>query len=197
MNELEFDDAWSRSMFDKFLQRPLRQEAYLGGIVFVDFANPVAKLLQRSAGVDILAQTQSGGTISADYKIVRAPAGPRHWKCLFLEMYDCTTRGNEHKGWFCTSSADVLLWCQCAKNEDSLNCWPFPFNRLRQWTRLHYHELPERSVPNIIDSRALWTLGRLAPIEAICRDLKVEGFRVDETGLIRDLWGKPILGFLQ
>jgi hypothetical protein len=49
----------------------------------------------------------------------------------------------------------------------------------------------------VIDGHELWTKGRLAPIDRVCRDLRVEGFRVDDEGLISDLWGKPLLRFMK
>jgi hypothetical protein len=118
-----------------------------------------------------------------------------HWRDLFLETYSAT-KPREVPGWMATSRADVLLWGQVSLKEDSVNCWAFPFARLKAWTRAHWDELPEREVPNVIDGFAHVTRGVLASINKVCRDLKVEGFRVDHTGLISDLFGKPLLRFM-
>jgi hypothetical protein len=96
-----------------------------------------------------------------------------------------------------TSKADILLWCQCSQNEDVLRCYPVPFPRLRAWFAANGDGLAERSVENIISGHPLWTKGRLAPIEWVCEELKVEMFRVCPDGLVTDLFGRPILGFLR
>jgi hypothetical protein len=51
------------------------------------------------------------------------------------------------------------------------------------------------NIENVIDGRPLWTRCLKTPIGKVCRDLKVEGFRVDLGGLISDLDGKPELRF--
>jgi hypothetical protein len=96
-----------------------------------------------------------------------------------------------------TSQADILLWCQCALHEDWLDCFPLPLSRLRTWFLRHVDKMPEKKVPNIIDGRPLWTIGRLVEISRVCRRLKVEGFRLGENGAITDLFGKNDLRFLR
>jgi hypothetical protein len=141
--------------------------------------------------------------LSLENKIVRWPGAKDgrpsqyHWKDAFLETWSCTIPGEEQEGWMSTSDADILLWCQCYPHEDRLDCFPIPFVRLKQWFQCYQHRFQERAVPNIIDGRALWTKGRLVPLEKICRRFEVEGFSVNAEGLIRDLWGEPILGWLK
>ena len=201
-NELELDDEWQRGVFDRLLAPILIQHSHRGQVVFLDIKSSVASLLQLRAHVDIVAQLPHGGTMSIEVKIVRWPGaklgrpGFAHWRDLFLETWSSSV-GERRKGWMHTSQADVLLWCQCALHEDWLDCYPFPFSRLRGWFIKNVDVLPERRVQNIINGRALWTIGRLAPISRVCRELKTEGFRVNAEGLVTDLWGEPLLGFLK
>jgi hypothetical protein len=197
LNELQLDDLWQRGVFDKLLAPVLRDAAYKNQIVFLDIANPVADMLQRRAHIDAMAQLKSG-TLSIEIKLVRYPQGyGGHWSHFFLETWSCSQPGHESKGWMATSMADVLLWGQVSKDEHFVVCWPLPFNSLRAWTRQHWKDLPERRVENRINGYALWTIGRLAPIKPLCRDLRIEAFKVNDDGLICDLFGKPILAFLQ
>jgi len=202
LNELELDDLWQRSVFDRLLEPVLRQSAYRNQIVFADIKNPVAAMMQRLAHVDAIVQLPDG-TMSLEIKLVRYPRYPdgtpsfNHWRDFFLETWSCTVPGHESRGWLITSQADYLLWGQVSLNEDSVNCWPIPFARLRRWVGRHKRELPERQVPNRINDRELWTRGRLAPIAKVCRDCRIDGFRVDQGGLICDLWGKPLLHFMR
>ena len=201
-NELEIDDAWQRDVFDRLLAPILQKHAYRNQVVFLDIASSIASLLQLRAHVDIVAQLPQGGTMSIEVKIVRWPGarngkpGWCHWKDFFLETWSSSV-GEQKKGWMYTSQADILLFCQCALHEDRLDCYPMPFRRLRVWFARHADELPERKVENVIDGRPLWTIGRLAPISSVCRELKVEGFRVNDEGLISDLWGEPLLHFMK
>jgi hypothetical protein len=201
LNEFELDDAWQRGVFDRLLRPVLREHAYENGIVFVDIASPVASMLQRQAHIDVLVQLPEAKMMSLEIKLVRFPGarqgspGRYHWRDLFLETYSCTVPGHEARGWMATSKADILLWGQVSLNEDSINCWPLPFAPLRKWMRAHFYELPERDVPNVINGCALRTRGRLAPIQKLCSDLKIEGFKVNDSGIIADLWGKPLLHF--
>jgi len=203
LNELEFDDLWQRSVFDRLLAPILHKYSYRNQIIFLDIATDVASLLQRRAHVDILAQLPHGKTMSIELKIVRWPGarqgrpGYTHWKDFFFETMSCSIPGREGKGWMHTSQADILLWCQCSLQEDALDCWPLPFSRLNTWFMRNILQLPERRVENIINGQPLWTIGRLAPILRVCRDLKIEGFRVNAGGLVTDLWGEPLLRFLQ
>jgi hypothetical protein len=196
MNELELDDRWQRGVFDKLLAPVLRDAAYKNQIVFLDIASPVADMLQRRAHIDALAQTENG-ILPIEIKLVRHPLSTRHWSHFFLETWSCSVPKHESKGWMATSMAQILLWGQVSSGEDSITCWPLPFNALKNWTRSHWSELKKRSVQNPINGRPLWTKGCLAPIQQVCRDLQVEGFTVSEGGLICDLFGKPILTFLQ
>jgi hypothetical protein len=170
--------------------------------VFVDHNSAIAKLIQHQAHADMVVETPTG-VIGVECKLVRYPrhldGAPsyRHWRDFFLEMWSCSIPGQKVKGWMATSTANVLLWGQVSLLEDSVNCWPLPFGPLRAWTKQHYFELPRRTVPNVINGRALWTTGRLAPIDRVCRDLKVDGFRVDLDGLVSTLWGKPLLRFMR
>jgi hypothetical protein len=61
----------------------------------------------------------------------------------------------------------------------------------------HGRRLPKREVKNPINGHSLWTVGRLAPIKQLCRDLYSEGFKVTDTGLVDDLLGEPLLDFLR
>jgi hypothetical protein len=202
MNELEIDDLWQRAVFDRLLAPVLQQHSYRNQIVFLDIHSSVASLLQKRAHVDIVAQLPHGGTMSIEVKIVRWPGAKErrpafaHWRDLFLETWSSSV-GAQKKGWMYTSQADILLWCQCALHEDRLDCFPYPFQPLRRWVAHHADELPERKVPNIIDGRPLWSIGRLARISTVCRELKTEGFRVNDEGLISDLYGAPLLRFLR
>jgi hypothetical protein len=202
-NELEQDDAWQRSVFDPLLRPVLKEHAHDGQIVFLDLiTNQFAALVQKRAHLDIVAQLPNNATMSIEVKIVRWPGakegrpGYTHWKDFFLEMWSSKIQGHEQAGWMTTSQADILLFCQCAQFEDFLDCFPLPFKRLRAWVNEHLPTLEVRHVPNPISGRLLWTEGVLAPITKICRDLKVDGFRVNKQGLITDLFGKPVLGFL-
>lgn len=201
LNELESDDAWQRGVFDRLLAPVLLKHSYRNQVVFLDIRSAVASLLQLRAHVDIVAQLPHGNTMSIEVKIVRWPGakegrpGYTHWRNLFLETWSNSV--DRQKGWMHTSQADILLWCQCSLDEDSLDCFPFPFSPLRTWFMRHVDELPERRVENKINGRALWTIGRLAPINKLCRELKTEGFRVNAAGLFTDLWGEPLLRFLQ
>jgi hypothetical protein len=203
LNELESDDLWQRGVFDRLLAPVLREHSYRNQIVFIPFESPVAKMLQLRAGIDAVVQTPHGNMLSLEVKIVRWPGvregqpSRTHWRDFFLETDSCTIPGREAKGWFLTSQAEILLWCQCSQREDVLRCWPLPFSPLRTWYMRNVLSLPERRVENRIDGRALWTIGRLASIDRVCRDLKIEGFRVTAEGLVTDLFGKPILGFLE
>jgi hypothetical protein len=202
-NELELDDAWQRGVFDRLLAHVLMQSSFRNQIIFLDISSSIASLLQRQAHVDIVFQTPGAGTMSIEVKIVRWPGvrqgrpGPTHYRDMFLETWSCTVPPNDQRGWMTTSQADFLLWCQCSLNERSIDCWPFPFQQLRTWYRHNYQQLPQRRVENIINGRALWTQGRLAPIVKVCNDIHVEGFSVNENGLISDLFGTPILHFMR
>lgn len=202
-NELQRDDEWQRGVFDKLLAPVLLKHSYRNQVVFLDIHSAVASLLQLRAHVDIVAQLPHGNTMSIEVKIVRWPGakegrpGYTHWRDLFLETWSSSVGDHRQKGWMHTSQADILLWCQCSLHENWLDCFPFPFSRLRTWFMRHIDTLPERRVENKIDGRALWTIGRLAPISNLCRELKTEGFRVNDAGLFTDLWGEPLLRFLQ
>jgi hypothetical protein len=202
-NELELDDAWQRGVFERLIAPVLEAHSYRNQIVFIDIRSPVAKMLQLRAHVDAVAQLPHGKMLSIEIKIVRWPGvkegrpSAYHWRDLFLETWSCSVGPNRQKGWMHTSAADVLLWCQCGVKEERLDCFPFPFSRLRAWFIRNVDRLPERRVANVIDGRALWSIGRLAPISTVCRDLRVEGFRVTDRGLISDLYGAPILRFLR
>jgi hypothetical protein len=202
LNELQIDDAWQREVFDRLLAPVLREASYQGQIVFLDIASSVASLLQRRAHVDAVTQLPKGGTMSLEFKIVRWPGAREgrpsrlHWRDFFLETWSCSVPGCEQRGWLVTSSADILLYCQCAFDERSLDCFPLPLRRLRKWCGRHWAEMKKSAVENPIGGRLLWTRGKLAPISKVCRDLRVEGFRVDEGGLISDIWGKPLLPFM-
>jgi hypothetical protein len=200
-NELELDDAWQRGVFDRLLAPILEKHSYKHKIVFIDINGPVAKMLQLRAHVDALAQLPHGKMLTLEFKIVRWPRDKdgrpsyTHWKDLFLETWSSRVHGTQ--GWMHTCEADILLWCQCGLREDWLDCYPFPMSRLRTWFFRHIDGLPEREVENVIDGHALWSVGRLAPISSVCRELKVAGFRVKDQGLVTDLYGEPILQFLK
>lgn len=202
LNELELDDEWQRGVFNRLLRRVLQRATCEGGIVFVDHDSDIAKVIQHQAHADIVVQIGSG-TLSIEVKLVRWPRYPGgapsyyHWPYFFLEMWSCTVPGHRTRGWMGTSKANILLWGQVAADENAVDCFPLPFGPLRDWTRRHWRELQQRYVRNTIDGRSLWTLGRLAPINKVCRDLKVEGFRVDEQGLVSTLWGRPLLPFMR
>jgi hypothetical protein len=200
LNELELDDQWQRGVFARLLAPVLRDASFNGGIVFAGHDSAVPKLLQHLAHVDAVVQLPTGD-MALEFKLVRYPrradGSPRshHWSHFFLETWSCTVPDHETNGWMATSMADYLIWGQVSLRE-SINCWPLPLPQLRDWARRHWRELDEREVPNPINGRNLWTVGRLASIQHVCRDLKIEGFRVDDTGLISDLWGKPLLRFM-
>lgn len=202
-NELEIDDLWQRGVFDRLLAPVLQKHSYKNQIVFIPFGSAVAKMLQLRAHVDAVAQLPHGGMLSIEVKIVRWPGAKEgrlsyaHWKDFFLETWSCSIGPNRQKGWMHTSDAEILLFCQCGPKEERLDCFPLPFSRLRTWFIRNIDRLPERKVTNVIDGRALWSIGRLAPITKVCRELHVEGFRISDKGLISDLYGEPILGFLQ
>jgi hypothetical protein len=202
-NELELDDAWQRSVFDRLLEPVLRANSYKGKLVCFDMVNPVAQMLQRRSHIDAIAQTATG-TLTLEFKIVRWPGAKEgyparhHWNDFFLETWSCSVPGHKSKGWMATCEADVLLWSQCSLDEQMLDCFPLPFRRLQQWAREHYDELDDaKPVENIINGRAHWTLGKKAPICQVCRDLRVERFTVDKCGTVAELWGTPILTFLE
>jgi hypothetical protein len=151
-----------------------------------------------------VAQLPDDATMSIEVKIVRWPGAKQgrpshmHWADFFLETWSCTIPGHKSKGWMATSKADVLLFCQCSFQEDLLDCFPLQFDKLRKWCRKNWDTLKRPPpVPNIIDGRELRTVGVLAPIRKVCRALKVEGFSVDEDGLVSDLLGEPLLRFLR
>lgn len=200
-NELELDDLWQRGVFDRLLAPILREHSYRQQVIFLDCKSSVASMLQRRAHVDVIAQLPHGGTMSVEVKIVRWPGakqgrpGYTHWPNLFLETWSSSV--HRSKGWMNTSQADILLWCQCALLEDALDCFPFSFSRLRTWFIRNVNQLREVEVPNVIDGQALRTRGRLASITKVCRETRTEGFRVNESGLVSDLWGCPILDFMQ
>jgi hypothetical protein len=200
LNEFQLDDEWQRGVFNRLLA-PVLMDTYSGHAIFIDYGSPVAKMLQAQAHVDVIGQTAAGGMISTDVKIVRWPGAKEgrpshyHWRDVFLETWSSTV--DKKAGWMKTAKGEFLLWCQCSLKEQWMDCYPFPFDSLRAWTRRHYRELQVRRVENRIDGRALWTEGVLAPIGKLCRDLRVEGFRVDQDGLISDLWGKPLLNTLR
>ena len=203
LNELQIDDAWQREVFDRLLAPVLREATYQGQIIFLDIATSVASLLQRRAHVDAVAQLPKGGTMSLEFKIVRWPQARQgrparlHWGDFFLETWSCSVPGHEARGWLVTSLADILLYCQCSFDERSLDCFPLPLQRLRKWCAQHWEEMKKSTVDNPIDGRPLFTKGKLAPISKVCRALRVDGFRVDEDGVICDLWGKPLLSFMR
>jgi hypothetical protein len=201
MNELEFDDDWSDRMFDKLLANILQRSAYRGRMAVVKCDSLIGHMIQRKAHCDLVMQVL-GGSIAVDWKFVRFPRnrkdgspGNWHWRDIFFEEMSCTIPGQEAQGWGISSIADILLWCQASLDEDSANCWPFPLRRLRAWIVKNRRGLAQRRVKNIINGRALWTEGLLAPIGDICRDLQVEGFRIDLGDLVGDLWGNPELQF--
>lgn len=202
-NELEIDDAWQDGIAQRLIIPVLEQHAYKGKLIVVGLRSQIGSLLQRQAHVDMIAQLPDRREIAIELKIVRWPGakqgrpGWTHYTDLFLETWSCTVKGHEAEGWMRTSKADFLLWCQCSLDEQALDCWPFPFKRLQIWHQRHQHELPNRRVPNIIAGRELWTRGDLAPIKRVCNDLRVTGFRIDQCGLVTDLWGAPILHFLR
>lgn len=202
-NELELDDIWQRGVFDRLLAPVLQEYSYKNQIVFIPFGGAVSKMLQLRAHVDAVAQLPHGGMLSIEVKIVRWPGAKEgrpsytHWKDFFLETWSCSVGPHRQKGWMHTSDANILLFCQCGAHEERLDCFPLPFSRLRTWFIRNVDRLPERKVTNRIDGRALWTIGRLAPISTVCRDLRVEGFRVNTDGVISDLYGKPILRFIR
>jgi hypothetical protein len=201
MNELEFDDDWSDRMFDKLLANILQRSSYRGRMVTVKCDSDIGNMIQRKAHVDLVMQVL-GGSIAIDWKFVRFPRskkdgspGDRHWRDIFFEEMSCTIPGQEAQGWGIISIADVLLWCQASLDENSANCWPFPLRPLRTWVAKKRSSLARRRVKNIINGRALWTEGLLVPIQSVCRDLQVEGFRVDLGDLVSDLYGSPELQF--
>jgi hypothetical protein len=201
LNELELDDAWQRGVVDRLLAPILREHSYRNQVIFLDCKSSVATMLQKRAHVDVVAQLPHGGTMSVEIKCVRWPGAKRgqpshtHYSHLFLETE--SSHALRSKGWMHTSQADILLWCQCSLCEDRLDCWPFSFSRLRTWFIRHVDQMREVEVPNVIDGRALRTRGRLASITTVCRETKTEGFRITAQGLVSDLYGEPILDFMQ
>jgi len=196
VNEFERDNAWQQRLFDRVLRTPLQQAAYNGGLVVIDYGSPFARLVQRQAHVDLIAQTRTGGTCAIDVKLVRHPPSLNHWHDFFLETWSCTVPGRRAPGWLTTSAADFILWGQVSKDETAIDCFPLPLAALRDWTEAHRQDLRVRLVRNPIDGFDHWTEGLLAPIRQVCRDLQVTGFRVDSTGLVSDLFGKPMVRFL-
>lgn len=202
-NELEIDNQWQLDVFNRLLGPLLQAHAHQRAIVYIPFGSPVANMLQLRAHVDALAQLPGGGMLSLEFKIVRWPGvkegrpSHTHWSDFFLETWSCSVEPNKTRGWMYTCEADVMLWCQCGVREERLDCFPLPFARLKTWFAKKDRDLRERKVPNVINGRALWSVGKLAPISTVTRELKVEGFRVTAEGLVSDLYGEPILGFLQ
>jgi hypothetical protein len=201
-NELESDDAWQRQVADRLLKPILRAHAFEGQMYFFGCSSPVSKLLQQCAHVDAMTLS-NGGDLSLELKIVRWP-GVKHGKpawcgysAFFLETWSSSVPGYERQGWMTTCIADWLLYCFCSAREDRLDCYPFPMGKLRAWFFKHEKTLKESKVPNPINGRLLWTIGRLAPKTIVCRELRIEGFRVAQQGLVCDLFGKPHLDFMK
>lgn len=203
MNELAHDDAWQRSVIERLLTPVLRAQAFQGQVYFFGCNSQVTRLLQMRAHVDAIVPLSNGGDISLEVKLRRWPgvkSGPPRrygWSDVFLETFSCSIPGSEAQGWLFTCQAEFLLYCFCSAREDKIDCYPFFLPRLRRWFFHHKDQLREQRVPNPINGRNLWSVGKLAPISKICRELKVEGFRIDAGGLICDLYGEPILGFLK
>ena len=202
-NELQFDDEWSWGMYEKLFGSYLAQwsrhgrslVAFRGNSKFVQF-------VQRKAHVD-LAMELLDGVLGIDWKCVRHPRKKTgephysHWQDFLFELMSCTIPGQEAQGWGINSTAELILWAQASLDEKSANCWPIPLKPWRAWIHKHREQLEVTDIENIIDGRALWTQCLKTPIQRLCRDLKIEGFRVDEGGLVTeyDLLGKTELRF--
>jgi hypothetical protein len=203
MNELEAQDAWQRGMVNRLLKPVLRANAYEGQVHFFGCKSPVARLLQTQAHVDALVPLSNGGDLALELKMRRWPRsanGIPHamdWPDFFLETWSCSIPGRGKQGWIITCQADFLLYCQCSAREDFVDCYPLHMRQLQRWFARNESTLKEQRVPNPINGTNLWTVGKLAPKSRLCRELRVEGFRVNQSGLISDLFGTPILWFME
>jgi hypothetical protein len=203
MNELEEQDAWQRGVVNRLLKPVLRANAYEGQIHFFGCKSPVARLLQTQAHVDALVPLANGGDMSLELKMRRWPrlsdGTPRatDWPDFFLETWSCSIPGHKKRGWIYTCLGEFLLYGQVSAREDFIDCYPLPTRRLQTWFARNESMLKEQRVPNPINGFNLWTIGKLAPKTKLCRELRVEGFRVDQSGLVSNLYGTPILWFMQ
>jgi hypothetical protein len=201
VNQFEYDDAWSWEMYEKLLGDVLPQWSKRGtGLVEFRGNSQFAQLVQRKAHVDLAMQLLNG-VLGIDWKCVRFPRLPNgeprysHWQDFLFEEMSCTIPGQEAQGWGIASTADMVLWAQASLDQTSVNCWPLPLKRWRAWVHKHRAALVVTDIENMIGGRALWTRCLKTPIQKVCRDLRIEGFRVDVGGLQSSLWGKPELRF--
>jgi hypothetical protein len=203
MNELEAQDRWQRDVVNRLLKPVLRANAYEGQIHFFGCKSPVARLLQTQAHVDALVPLSNGGDLALELKMRRWPRsadGTLHatdWPDFFLETWSCSIPGRKKQGWMTTCQADFLLYCQCSAREDSVECYPLHMRQLQRWFASNKDTLKEQRVQNPINGLDLWTIGKLVSKTTLNRQLGVEGFKVDQSGLVCDLFGKPILWFMQ
>jgi hypothetical protein len=201
MSQFKVDDQWQQSIIDRFVKPVLSNE---NTIVFFGHESGIDRMAQHKAHVDAVVQMLRG-SMSIEFKMRRWPrlangtALQYDYPDFLLEVWSRTTGPSEYKplekGWLHASNIEWLLYGQVSFHEDFVDCWPLPFEQLKQWARKHWRELAECFSENWLNGTPYYSVSRLAPKLRVCRDLRIEGFRIQD-GLIGDMYGKPLLRFM-
>jgi hypothetical protein len=203
VNEFEEDDAWSRKITERLLKPVLRAHAFEGQLHFVGAKSDWALMLQKRAHIDAIGPLAGGADLSLEFKLRRWPGAKhgnpfyRHWLDAFLETWSCSVPPYEQRGWMYTCQADFLIYGLVSLQEDLVDCYPFYMKHLREWFVRNEMGLEEQRVQNRINGRDLWSIGKLAALNRLCNELRVDRFTIREGRLVTDFWGTPILQFMR
>lgn len=153
------DDAWQRSVRDRFLLPYYERIAHNGKYVVLDgVASRLQPVLQGELHVDTLVQTRSSWKVIEE-KFVRWPG--YEYDSYALETKSCTNSGRQSDGWIKTCKADVL--CYVFTREHDVLAHFIPLPELQDWFEDHQGDYRvwratrrNRTECRIVPIRDLW-----------------------------------------
>jgi hypothetical protein len=176
MSQFDKDNKWQLMMRDRFLAGWYGENSTAGRFVFLDKGR-CASLFQKRMAVDTVVQSENGGAVCVEEKIVRYPEKKnRPHTCFFLETNSCTVPGYESDGWMRYGQADYLLYCFQTKDDEYLDCWLIDFPQLQEWFWGVWEDYRAYRMPNTGNH----TEGRLVPIADVKRHINTWRFSLTE-----------------